>query len=1116
MDKFISILKKKSTIIILCVALLVIGAGVVVTIALLSGDSGPDNGGANDCTAHVDENSDEKCDNCDADMSTSASSGKTNYTVNIKSLGGMALEGVTVYIYDTEGNFASRPKTTDASGNVVFELPTASGYTIELEGVPEGYNVKTGDDRYAMDATGVTPITLISAPVSEGSLKSNYNVGDIMYDFSIADVDGKTYKLSELLKTKRMVMLNFWYVDCSWCNKEFPGLNDSYKNYKDKLEILAINDYSSDSYSDVKNFPNTGSYAAEEDNLVFPLFKVTSSSSTLTIDKFGGYGAGNTGYPTTIIIDRYGVICMIEQGAIVGEGKWNKVFDHFTADNYEQKLVYDSADLTPAEKPNVEWGGSDSIANNLSSADMDVNYYPDENEYSWPFVSGEKDGVQFVKPSNNSDNSYSILYADIQLKPGQAIMFDYFSSCEYGSDRLVVIVDGEDIYSITGVNEGSLRDLADWEQCYAYVDPRPVTSGNKDDVATYQLAFTYIKDTEGSDGDDTVYIRGLKAIDAQDIPTETYIKRDAASDPTADGTGFNTYIEYILGDDGYYHVGTKDGPLLLVDFLGYTKFDSYKTVSDRVMAVEELIVDGEDMYNYWLVFANASSNSVFNGLTPIDKTLKDILVAYCDTYRNEVGKDSHEDLWLQLCVYYDAYGKDEDGNSAKQLENPIKGITTFAAFDAQENEQFPSNPQNGDKIECTVTYDRVIMPRGFLYRFTPETSGVYRVTSHSDAEVNGWIFMGDSFEWMASGTQEREVLVDFEEEERYCPDLIVDGVKDNNNVSLIAYFEAGKDYYIDIAYYDNYAEGTFTFDITYVNPTFDAFVMASPGPITYYETNEGDMGGLVAKGITYDFKSDGYAYQVLEDANGNFTKWGGQIYVDFYFPTIPFPSQSLVQIAALGGFDFSKSDLDVDAMAFIEEIREDGKNAIITKWINEGKSNPENIWASKNLDTILELVQKGSDVSSYPAEDVAIAEEALALGIYELKKEWGIDSLGSAESWVEYDMDAALAGTFSSNSQIKEIQETVIAGIDNYWNSVYKMDEVINGIYHGDGDDETDKINEYIAKMIDDATNPELQGCVAVDEELAEILHKLYSKYVFQNVENDWLKFCFYYKHLGE
>ncbi len=950
------------------------------------------------CDSHIDTNNDGKCDNCQSAY-TAPPAGKTNYTISVKTIGGMALEGITVYVYDGNSESpVSRAKSTDDSGTAVFELDTKSTYTITLEGVPEGYNVKDADnkdDRYKMEATGAT-ILLSSKPVTEGGLKSNYNLGDVMYDFTLSDVKGNTYKLSEMLNTKKMVMLNFWYIDCSWCNKEFPGLNDSYDKYKDKMELLAINDYG-DSLNEIIHFPTTGSY--EEDNLVFPLCKTANDANSLTIDKFGGF-AGNTGYPTTIIIDRYGVICMIEQGAIVGESKWNKIFDHFTSDNYEQKLVKDSADLTPREKPNVSFPGSDAIANNFNTSGISVTYSPDDNEYSWPFIPGSKDGVNYVVPSNSKvDNSYSILYANVSLLPGQAVIFDYFSSCEYASERLVVIVDGDDIYSITGVNKGTFTNMEDWEKCCAFVDPRPV--GSSTEAITYEVAFTYIKDTENYDGDDTVYLKNLRvvSVDSDEIPEGTYIKRDAATNPFADGSGYGSYVNVEIGSDGYYYVVNPDGSkaLLLANFLGYTNFDRNKTVSQRIMDVEKILVDGTDMYDYWMVFANASSNSAINGFVPVTETMKNILVAYCNEYRADVGKAANANLWLQLCIYYDAYGKDADGNPTEPLENPIIGLTTYTPFKVQE-----FTPVNsGDKITETIKYDRVIMPRGFLYEFVPTVSGVYRITSKSDQEVHGWVFKGDSLVWMASGTQEREVYVDFEQEERYTEHLYIDkdgdGVKetrDNNNVSLVEYFEAGEKYYIDIAYYDIYAEGEFTFDIMYEGESGKVFVMASPGPITYTEANGNQVGELIAKGIDYEFRKDPdnpsdetkYAYHVIKDEKGNVIEWGDKIYADLTYPTIPFTSQSMEQILLISGFNFSTNPLPI----------------------------PEN--------------------NTTPGKVILVE-----------------------------DMTAVMQGYIDKA-----------------------------------------KLNEGV-----------LQGCTPVTEELANILHTLYSREVFRNVKNDWLKFSFYYKELA-
>ena len=65
--------------------------------------------------------------------------------------------------------------------------------------------------------------------------------------------------------------------------------------------------------------------------------------------------------------------------------------------------------------------------------------------------------------------------------------------------------------------------------------------------------------------------------------------------------------------------------------------------------------------------------------------------------------------------------------------------------------------------------------------------------------------------------------------------------------------------------------------------------------------------------------------------------------------------------------------------------------------------------------------------------------------------------------------------------------------------------------------DTTDKptgivgLDEVVAAI--NATTP--TGCVVVTKELAEILQKLMDKYTFENVDNSWIKLCYYYDHMG-
>ena len=80
------------------------------------------------------------------------------------------------------------------------------------------------------------------------------------------------------------------------------------------------------------------------------------------------------------------------------------------------------------------------------------------------------------------------------------------------------------------------------------------------------------------------------------------------------------------------------------------------------------------------------------------------------------------------------------------------------------------------------------------------------------------------------------------------------------------------------------------------------------------------------------------------------------------------------------------------------------------------------------------------------------------------------------------------------------------------WEAIYKLEEVLEGTYHGGGEDKTEAITAYLSKMIESDTNPELVGCVPVDSELANILQMLMDKYSFKGVRNSWTKLCYYYK----
>ena len=889
----------------------------------------------------------------DGDDTSDRPNGDTLYTVNIKSNGGMPLSNLDVYIYadDTLGDIVDYTKTND-NGTATFNLDKNSNYAIVISPVPKGY---LAEKSYKFDGTQ-KDIVLESSLITDADISSaTLELGDVMYDFTVMKPDGTEIKLSEVLKTKKLVVLNFWYTTCSWCLEEFPLMQELYKDYSDDIEIIALNPMEDNNAVD--SFQKQYGYT-------FPMAACPASwANTFSVQ----------GYPTSIFIDQYGVICVVESGAITSKRPWVCAFDHFTADDYKQKLCKNGiGDLVTQIKPTFEMPKSEEIANAINSGTINVTYNPeteDENaEFIWPFVIGEKSGRSCVYASNKTiDGSYAILYANVELKAGQAVGFDYLVSSELGCDIMYVIVNDEDVFQISGVSSPEK-----WQSCYPCV-------ADKD--GTYEVAFCYLKDESGADGDDTVYIDNMRVVDKSQIDTATYLPRYAA---TANENDEYSYVNVVFNkNDGYYHVGSENGPLLLADLMGYTPFNEEESVQTLVMNGDadekgvSLYDKKEDKGLGMVTYFSYASNAKINGVCTVNKELAEMLKQVARV----AGFEDDDNEWLKMCKYYQAYGP-----GATQLADPIKGLAPFCAFKTTLGKNVATN---------NFYYDRVIMPRGLLSEFVPTKSGVYRFTSKSDYKdgIDAWIFNKDC-----------EVIYTYEHDEKLYTDP--------NNCSMVYYMEAGKPYYINMAFWDVYATGTINYDVEYIGASHKLFRLCAPGYFTYDTDATGSaMYDVIAGGIE----------PVVKDGKYYDSKDGSAIYADFTGLTTVF-NNSITEMIEMGGFDFSKSETDGEILAYLKQ---------------------------NNNDT--------EKTDEY------------------LKKLWG----------EEYDANA----------------------------EIYQIDDIFAGRYHGNGDDRTEDIKKYLGKII--KSGDELNGCVVVDEELAEILQELMDKYTFEDVENSWLKLCYYYDYLG-
>lgn len=1237
---------------------LLLTLAMLCTIALqlvACGDDPSDNDPpSGECTNHVDNDKDGKCDNCGTTIENQGGNnggdsgnngnnpadGNITYDITIKSAGGMALDGILIYVNDSNGNLIFRTETDD-DGKATVSAP--SGCTIELDDVPNGYDVA---DSYQLKVGG-TNITLTSAPIP-GSLsdaKNGYALGDVVHDFSYTDINGKTYKVSEILAEKDLLVLNFWYNGCNWCSREMPYLNNAYIKYSDKVEVLALNDYAKNTLDHITGYVVTDSDGNKVD-LQFPLFKVDER----IIHKFDRQSQG---YPVTVAIDRYGVVCMVYVGGVLSERYFTNMFDYFIAEDYVQKLSNNIEDFSPRQKPNIEMPSSDDInaavtGNGMNGNKLNITYRPGLSEYSWPFIIDTKNGETVIKPSNiGIDNSFSILYADVYLEEGEALMFDYISSTDSG-DILHILVDDNQIYTISDMD----RDNPDlWKTCCTYVAQR---------AGTYKVTFTYIKDISDKKGDDTVYIKNIRGGQISDINVPTYIYREAAGEVNEFNDDFDWYATVIYNPaDGYYHVGKIDGPILLANLLLYTQFESDTTVFERFYdRVDDkgnviFMVNGVNVAETFERYGNIASNSNMYGYCSVTAELAEMLKAHVAYYALDAGNwnDKDENLWLSLCVYYDAYGPD-----VTQLKDPIKGLAPFSAFRAELGENTEDNVIN------KVTYDKVLIPRGLFYAFTPDESGIYRITSNSELSVIGWLYGTDDPD-LGKYTMPTEIICSETSSERFVSDLyyisgytvkcskcgatlsidvdqteitcsdevcghkMTDITKDDktaitsrdyNNISMLARLEAGKTYYIAIAYVDTEQLGSFTFDIKKGEDVDNKFVEASPGPFTADIDSTGSFGEILAGGIDYKLCDDEhcaacaaaalaagsdvgtkYYHHLITNEDGS-TELGSILYADFYMYTSIFPSQSILDLIDIDAFNFAITETDRVARQWISSMFTEGKKVLYAQWDAEnGSTLPKNtkdsrwneynmsdvLWGytegmdSDKLETALEWKQividagkeylKGEKVwgndftkywNEYKMDDVlngiyhatdddkmdsldkrAVTDLNTAFGVAKDELKTSLIGNGMTEAefdamWTRLDMDNAIWNDYSkldetakaeAEQYVETVRESALAYLkdtivpareDNPsfkdYMEHYRIDDVINRIYHGNATDYSKLIITYIAKMDSGNEDVQRQGCVAVDEQLATMLQCIIDKYHFQNVKGGWRKFCYYYQAL--
>lgn len=252
------------------------------------------------------------------------------YTLLIQSEYETAIEGIKVFVYeDASQTELVCVDQTDVDGEISFLAFESDNYVAVLNDIPVGY---VAEEFYTL-SNEKTVISLSSRELTPEEMENQrYSLGDKMLDFSITDCDGQSYTLSKLLTEKRAVVLNFWFINCGPCKMEFPYLQEAYEAYGDAVAFVALNPVDGTA-DEIRQFK-------EDYGLTFPLGKCDLSWQNIM---------EISAYPTTVILDRDGTICLVHEGMFTDSEALCNAMEYFIADEYENR-IFETIEQIPATR----------------------------------------------------------------------------------------------------------------------------------------------------------------------------------------------------------------------------------------------------------------------------------------------------------------------------------------------------------------------------------------------------------------------------------------------------------------------------------------------------------------------------------------------------------------------------------------------------------------------------------------------------------------------------------------------------------------------------------------------------------------------------------------------
>ncbi|MFC5284055.1 TlpA family protein disulfide reductase [Pedobacter alpinus] len=136
-------------------------------------------------------------------------------------------------------------------------------------------------------------------PMDSGVFKE----GDDFKYFSFRDTENVKFKKEDLIG--KVLVLNFWFINCPPCKAEIPEFNEIVAEYKNNEKVVFVA-VGLDEWVDVKEFIKNNPYN----------FHLVTGGRYIADD----YGVN--GYPTNIVVDTTGKIAFQSKGGSMANPLW--------------------------------------------------------------------------------------------------------------------------------------------------------------------------------------------------------------------------------------------------------------------------------------------------------------------------------------------------------------------------------------------------------------------------------------------------------------------------------------------------------------------------------------------------------------------------------------------------------------------------------------------------------------------------------------------------------------------------------------------------------------------------------------------------------------------------